>query len=271
MESLGEILGVAGDGFGYLENVFRWKILLFLVKLASSIADLVAESFTLYHATVTKRKLSKESENFRHYNNHSGEFNTRYNFYIVFFVFNLNMNIIHLYFQIKRIQRKERATRYVSTIIMIILETPLLVIEVLMLKVQGDINWNTQFWFLVTHVAFIFNVFVSSTSDWILFVKQWTFKQFCYSIFVIASMFAMACIAYTPVSITMVGFKWGAKIKYEDFGEIIVNENVKRVLLILMELGRAGQMIITGLLVLIIVILAIVNLLKLRCQDYFSS
>ena len=140
-----------------------------------------------------------------------------------------------------------------------------------MLKVQGDINWNTQFWFLVTHVAFIFNVFVSSTSDWILFVKQWTFKQFCYSIFVIASMFAMACIAYTPVSITMVGFKWGAKIKYEDFGEIIVNENVKRVLLILMELGRAGQMIITGLLVLIIVILAIVNLLKLRCQDYFSS
>ena len=84
-------------------------------------------------------------------------------------------------------------------------------------------------------------------------------------------MFAMACIAYTPVSITMVGFKWGAKIKYEDFGEIIVNENVKRVLLILMELGRAGQMIITGLLVLIIVILAIVNLLKLRCQDYFSS
>ena len=46
----------------------------------------------------------------------------------------------------------------------------------------------------------------------------------------------MACIVYAPVSITMVGLKLGAKIKYKDFGEIIFNENIKRILLVLMEL-----------------------------------
>ena len=47
--------------------------------------------------------------------------------------------------------------------------------------------------------------------------------------------------AYTPLSMAMVGFKWGKKITFEDFGGIIVRENIKRVLLILMELGRVGQ------------------------------
>ena len=89
---------------------------------------------------------------------------------------------------------------------------------------------------MVIPVGFIFTLLLSPSIDWILFVKQWAFKKFYYSIVVIGGMFAMACIVYAPVSITMVGLKLGAKIKYKDFGEIIFNENIKRILLILMEL-----------------------------------
>lgn len=248
MDSLGELIGLGGDSFGYLENSLRWRVSLILIKLVAALADITSESLTLYYATVNRATFNKNTtvtvtyQNETHVSNVTlDKFNDSYISYTVFYSLNAIVVIIYLIYQISRIIKKKSATRFVSVIIAVTLEMPLLVAEVSMLKAQGVIDWHTQFWSLVTHVMFIFNLFLSATLDYFTMIEKWTFKLSCYSIAVVVIIFGLACMAYTPVSTAMVGFKWGGKITFEDFGGIIVRENIKRVLLILMELGRVGQ------------------------------
>lgn len=248
MDSLGELIGLGGDSFGYLENILRWRVSMILIKLVVALADITSESLTLYYATINRVTFNKNItvtvtyQNETHVSNVTlDKFNDSYISYTVFYSLNTIVVIFYLIYQISRIMKKKSATRFVSVIIAVVLEMPLLVAEVSMLKAQGVIDWHTQFWSLVTHVMFIFNLFLSATLDYFTMIETWTFKLSYYSIAVVVIIFGLACMAYTPVSTAMVGFKWGKKITFEDFGGIIVRENIKRVLLILMELGRVGQ------------------------------
>ena len=131
MDSLGELIGLGGDSFGYLENCLRWRVSLILIKLVAALADITSESLTLYYATVNRATFNKNItvtvtyQNETHVSNVTlDKFNDSYISYTVFYSLNANVVIIYLIHQISRIMKEKSATRFVSVIIAVILEMP---------------------------------------------------------------------------------------------------------------------------------------------------
>ena len=131
MDSLGELIGLGGDSFGYLENFLRWRVSLILIKLVAALADITSESLTLYYATVNRATFNKNItvtvtyQNETHVSNVTlDKFNDSYISYTVFYSLNANVVIIYLIHQISRIMKEKSATRFVSVIIAVILEMP---------------------------------------------------------------------------------------------------------------------------------------------------
>lgn len=131
MDSLGELIGLGGDSFGYLENSLRWRVSLILIKLVAALADITSESLTLYYATVNRATFNKNItvtvtyQNETHVSNVTlDKFNDSYISYTVFYSLNAIVVIIYLIHQISRIMKEKSATRFVSVIIAVILEMP---------------------------------------------------------------------------------------------------------------------------------------------------
>ena len=150
MDSLGELIGLGGDSFGYLENFLCWRVSLILIKLVVALADITSESLTLYYATGNRATFNKNTTVTVTYQNEThvstvtlDKFNESYISYTVFYSLNAIVVIIYLTYQISRIMKEKSATRFVSVIIAVTLEMPLLVAEVSMLKAQGVIYWHT--------------------------------------------------------------------------------------------------------------------------------
>ena len=93
MDSLGELIGLGGDSFGYLENSLRWRVSMILIKLVVALADITSESLTLYYATINRATFNKNItitvtfQNETHVSNVTlDKFNDSYTSYTVFTV-----------------------------------------------------------------------------------------------------------------------------------------------------------------------------------------
>ena len=271
MAKFGVLLGLTGDGLGHLESNIHWRWFLIVTKLLTSILDITSESFTLYYATIDRAKFNQNAtltvpyQNKTHvFNVNLNKFNGSYISYTVFFSLYIVAVLIHLKAQISRLSSSlgpvtDSHTKFVSPVIAFVLEMPILVSEASMLKAQCFINWDEQFWSLITHVSFVFNMFLTITLDWIFSIKKFSCKVCCCGSVFICFIFLLTCMAYAPVSFAMVGFELFNQITLEeDFGGIIVGERTKTVLGILIEFGRIGNLIWSVILVSLLMAVAII-------------
>lgn len=240
MDSLGEIIGIAGDSAGNLEHFPQRTASLIFIKVVVALADITSESMTLYyakrnrdatrsHITVTignKTVISKVDQ---------AKLQGSFLAYFIFFVFNVFAFAIIFAYQLSRILKRKRSLRFISLITLIFLEIPLLIAEVSMLKARVVIDWNTQLWSLITHIVFVIQFFLTATIDYFCLVAS--SDRFSANICAIPIIFAAACMAYTPVFLTITGFKL---TELTDLTEFEVEEHVERAFEILFLLGILG-------------------------------
>ena len=248
MENLGLLLGFSGESISYLENSDRCKSVSFLLKSLVLGLDVAAESFQLYSANADYQKFNENATSIVTYENETrvsnvslNHFNFSFFVYIWLFACNLLMCVAYgIYEWIKW----ERALTFISVMRILFLEMPLLTTEVFMLQSQTIVDWSTQNSFLATHCMFIVSIIVSTYFD--IIIKLGMFKSKIWNIFTAAPMgYLLACMAYAPVSIAMFGVTVG-KVAVVDFNGIVPGEFHKKVLSILMYVGRSGQAVWIG-------------------------
>ena len=243
--------GLMVDSSDFLGNFCCAKWLLILLKVLAVLINIIVEAATIYQLVKNKKNFEENTTVTQIFEGKTYVSNVDLDTYKIYFyiiipllVINLGINIVMVVLEICTICKRIKKFRFLSILISTPIEISLLILEFLLLKTQGIIIWDDQYFTLVFHITFMVNLFTSASIDYLFVIKEWKWMNcFCYPI-VLFFICILTLAAYSLVSFAMIGFKAGTKLgelKWEDFGGVMVDKETKSLFLFLANVGIVSQ------------------------------
>ena len=160
--------------------------------------------------------------------------------YIAFYA--LALLVVAYYW--RTIYVKKETPRGMAVLLASISQTPIIALEMSMLKGEGVISWEEQKYGLILQICFLLYVFIQTCFDVIYARRYLKLDSFSACIVTPASGIVITCVLYTPVMWLLAGWYGFERMRMSHIKGIITTEDAAKTLDILLFIGQVGQSLI---------------------------